>query len=128
MPKKVIKSPTLVSFTIKRVPEIKRQNFNVTKKVLHAGLIAAVLFSSFGLTLQTTEAATSANISPSAVGNYDGWTANTGTKVNAVATNDAGTTFISATANNASETFVMPGAAIPAASTINSVTLNVMAA
>ena len=57
------------------------------------------------------------------VGSSDSWTANTGTKVAAVASNDGDTTFISSSAGSPSaQTFSFPGSGVPAGSTINSVT------
>ncbi len=65
---------------------------------------------------------------PSNIGNYDQWTANTGTKINAVGSGDSSdVTYISASSNNQAESFVLPGASVPAGATINSVGLNIVA-
>jgi hypothetical protein len=64
-------------------------------------------------------------ISASGTGNFNAWNANSGTVVNAVATNDSDTTYINPPLP--AETFAMPGAAISAAATNISVTLHAVA-
>jgi len=81
-------------------------------------LLASVNYTSSG----------SSTLYPSGIGNYDQWVANTGTKVNAVGPADNNdTTYISASSKNQAETFVLPGAGVPAGATINSVNLYVVA-
>ena len=65
---------------------------------------------------------------PSAIGHYDQWTVNTGTKTYAVGQTDSDdTTYISASSNNQSETFVLPNVNVPSGATINSVNLYAIA-
>ncbi len=64
-------------------------------------------------------------LTPSASGSFDQWTANTGTDVSAVASNDNDTSYIDTSVSINS--FVVPGAAVPAGSAINSVTITAIA-
>jgi len=93
-------------------------------------LTIAVLLLQFFVPL-TLDAVTSPTLVPTGVGNYSDWTGNpTNTaagKVSAVASNDGDTSYLSATTNSSRQSFTLPGAAVPAGSIINSVTLNVMA-
>ncbi len=66
-----------------------------------------------------------------AVGNYDQWS--TGgfgfpSKTSAVAANDGSSSYITETSVNQAETYIFPGAGIPAGATIDSVTLTATAA
>jgi hypothetical protein len=69
---------------------------------------------------------------PEAIGNYDQWS--TGGilgflgKTYAVGGDDGGTSYITESSNNQAETFLMPGADLPANATIDSVTLTTLAA
>lgn len=67
----------------------------------------------------------SATLPASSVGIFDDWTANTGTRVSAVNSNDGDTSYIDTSA--AIETFDVTDAGIPAGSIINSVTITAVA-
>ncbi len=69
--------------------------------------------------------ATTSPLSPSNLGNYSEWTPNTGTDVNAVNSNNGDTSYIDTGASI--ETFDVQDAGIPSGSTINSVTISVVA-
>lgn len=92
-------------------------------KIKFYGLLLVVLI--FGLTNFTPKSvyAASASLVPLNLGNNNDWLVNTGSKVDAVTSNDSGTSFISASSTGASQTFSFPGAGVPAGATINFVTL-----
>lgn len=56
------------------------------------------------------------------VGNSDQWTANTGTKVDAVNANDDATAYISETTDEQEQLFVIDASGVPSGATINSIT------
>jgi hypothetical protein len=62
---------------------------------------------------------------PTTIGTFDEWTANTGSVVSALTTNDSDTTYIDL--SNNVETFVVANAGVPAGATINSVTITTVA-
>jgi hypothetical protein len=67
-------------------------------------------------------------IAPASVGNYNSWPPNTGTAVNAVASNDGDTTSISNSSSSSGvQTFVFPNANIPTNSTNIQITLHAIA-
>ncbi len=87
-------------------------------------LIVFVFLSTISLGANFANATSSTPAVPLTTGDANAWTANTGTKVDAVSTNDSDTTFISSSsASGATQTFNFPGANVPSGSTINSVTL-----
>lgn len=75
----------------------------------------------------STAASTTASttLSATALGAYDQWSANTGTRVGATQTNDGDSSYINT--GTSVETFSFPGAGIPAGSTITSVTVAAIA-
>ncbi len=80
------------------------------------------------LTTEVAYAATTSALAPTAVGNYNAWSSTSAVKVSAVGTDDGDTSYILTPGfNNTDQTFIVPGAGVPAGSTINSVTLNVVA-
>ena len=66
-------------------------------------------------------------LSPNNVGNYDQWAANTGTKVDAVASDDIDATYIFSNSNNKRQSFTFSGAGVPAGSIISFVKVEVVA-
>jgi peptidoglycan/xylan/chitin deacetylase (PgdA/CDA1 family) len=65
---------------------------------------------------------------PGGNGYYNDWSVYpSGNKYDAVVTNDGDSTYISETSDNDAQTFTFPGTGVPAGSTINSVTINVVA-
>ena len=92
-------------------------------------MIGAVALSQTSLGVNVAKAATTPSLFPTGIGNFDLWTANTGTKLNAVSGSDNDdTTFINSTSTvGDAQSFSFPGAAIPAGATINSVTLTALA-
>ena len=91
-------------------------------------VIGAVAFSQTGFGANVAKAAATPSLFPTGIGSFDLWTANVGTKVDAVASNDGDATFISSTSTASdAQTFSFPGAAVPAGATINSVTLTAQA-
>ncbi len=88
------------------------------------GFIAVIICGVMNFPALTTKAATVNVPDATGVGNTDDWTANTGTKANAVASSDGDTTYISSSVGSPSaQTFSFPGTGVPGGSTINSVTL-----
>lgn len=71
----------------------------------------------------------SPNVVPNGIGSYDGWTLTGSTKASAVSTNDADTSRVSSPASplGAAQTFAFSSPSIPVGSTINSVTVTVIA-
>ncbi|MFH1111482.1 MAG: VWA domain-containing protein [Patescibacteria group bacterium] len=102
-------------------------NNHKTKAILSSIVSLAMILSSLGPLPQVARAAISDPLAPNGIGNYDLWTANTGTKVNAVATNDGDASYIDASNNNDRQSFTVANAGIPTNSIINSVTLNAVA-
>lgn len=96
---------------------IYRPNYFVEAKELDGDSVDVVTF---------TDSNTS-GLSPNAIGNYDSWVANSGTKTNAISSNDSDTTYISSSTNAQRQSFAFSGASVPAGSTINSVSFNVIA-
>ncbi|MBI5127730.1 hypothetical protein HZA76_04725 [Candidatus Roizmanbacteria bacterium] len=92
-------------------------------------LYSVQLFDTAGFVVATTSFTDTPtpSISATAIGNYDEWIANTGTKVNAVSTNDGDTTYITNSTNGQRQSFTFSSSSISAGSSINSVTLNVIA-
>lgn len=71
--------------------------------------------------------AATVTLAPSGVGNYDSdFSASSGTKTAAVATNDGDTTYILGPDDNDRQSFTFPGASIPATSVVNSVEVTVI--
>ncbi len=78
----------------------------------------------FGVFAPIATAATT-TLAVTSVGNFDQWTANSGTKVAAVATNDSDTLYISESTNGEKQSFVFANAGISPGAVVNSVRLNV---
>jgi len=94
-----------------------RPNYLVELKDSFGFVVASVTF---------TDTASS-SILATTVGNYDQWTANSGTKETAVSANDGDTTYITNSTNAQRQSFVFSNAGVPAGATINSVTLYAIA-
>lgn len=91
-------------------------------------LLAFLIFGTFGAFFVNQASATNVTLSPTAEGSSTTWSANTGTKVTAVATNDSDTSYINqGTGNNRKQSFVVANAGVPVTAVINSVTVNVIA-
>jgi uncharacterized repeat protein (TIGR01451 family) len=108
----------------------KNQKFcsqTVWKISAYCLLVMAVFSSAINFQSTVVKSASSA-LAPSGIGHFDLWTANTGTKVDAVASNDGDSTFITSTSTTGdAQTFSFPGAAVPAGVVVNSVTLTALA-
>ncbi len=93
-----------------------------------AVFILLTLVVSLGLVMATPALADTVTLSPNAVGNFDEWTLGAGAdKVAAVSSNDGDTSYIKTSTQDYRQTFAFPGASVPAGSTINSVTVKVVA-
>lgn len=102
----------------------------MVKKVITAVAVFTLisLVVSLGLVMATPALADTVTLSPSAVGNFDQWTLGAGTsKVTAVSSNDGDASYIKTSTQGYRQTFAFPGASVPAGSTINSVTVKVVA-
>lgn len=90
-----------------------------------------LVLSNLSLALPAYAATTTLNptaVGPAGANSWTGSPVNTDAgKVSAVQTHDSDTSYISETANGSRQTFVFPGAGVPGGSTINSVTLYVVA-
>jgi len=95
--------------------------------VLSFSMVVYTASPFFALTPSIAFADTTAALAAVSEGNYTSWIANTGTKTDAVSIDDGDTTYVSATDNNARQSFVVSNAGVPSNAIINSVTLSVVA-
>ena len=107
----------------------RKQSWVKVTKVAVASLsmVAYTAAPFFAVIPSVAFADTTAALSAVSEGNYTSWTANTGTKTDAVSMDDGDTTYISATDNNARQSFVVSNAGVPSDAIINSVTLGIVA-
>ena len=97
-------------------------------KTVFSLLILAVAVISFANFPAGVARAAALSLAPVAVGDSDLWAANTGSKVDAVASNDGDASFISSSsALGDAQTFSFAPAGLPAGATVNSVTFTVLA-
>lgn len=95
-------------------------------KFFAAFFLAVFIVSMFAPSLPFSVRAAATTLTPTGIGNYNEWAANTGTKTDAVATSDVDVTYIKATNTDKRQSFSFPGMGIPADASINSVTLYAM--
>src|SRR3989344_5604314 len=107
----------------------RKQSWVKVTKVAVASLsmVAYTAAPFFAVIPSVAFADTTAALSAVSEGNYTSWTANTGTKTDAVSMDDGDTTYISATDHNTRQSFVVSNAGVPSDAIINSVTLGIVA-